>query len=170
MVISSREIEKSLYFPRTSPDGRWLSVGVHYLGIAGGGEGEILLVDLNRERETGRFEPHKLELSPGYSRAWHSWSSEGRWIVFSCDRETGRFVIKPYLAYVDEEGRAHKAVPLPMEDPSVLGQDPFMHDLPELIDEPVRVSARRFARAIRSMEFQEVDATSCATPPAPVPP
>jgi hypothetical protein len=159
-MISSQETGKNIVFPRTSPDGRWLAVRMMDARTESGGS--IHLVDLERARATGRFEPKECrELSVGDARGWHSWSSNGKWIVFSSSRETGIF-IRPYLAYVDAEGRVHKPVLVPAENPSALGLDAFMYNVPELIDEPVRASARALARAIRSAKFLPVDVGAAA--------
>lgn len=148
VVVSSRETGNSILFPRTSPDGRWLTIRMMDY---------IYLVDLQKARETGRFEPRQCpELQTGESRGWNSWSSNGRWIVFSSSRETGIYV-RTYLTYLDTEGQVHKPVLIPARDPSIRGEDPFMYNVPELIVEPIPVSADELAYAIRSMKFEEVN-------------
>lgn len=163
VVVSSSEMGKSVIIPRTSPDGHWLSMRM--LDPFVEGKCDIYLVDLRRARETGHFEPKELGLSVGFAQGWHAWSSEGKWLVFSSSRDTGLFT-RPYLTYVDDEGRAHKPVLLPVEDPAELRLDPFMYDVPEFVDEPVRVTARSLAHAIRSGTPLKVNAKPTTLEPA----
>jgi hypothetical protein len=160
LMISSRETGKSVIFARTSPDGRWLSVRMMDPLVIGACD--FYLVDLERARATGRFEPVEMGLTAGYAKGWHSWSSEGRWLVFSSSRETGYFT-RPYLTYVDADGKAHKPVLLPVEEPSEAALDPFMWDTPMLSSEPVQERAGRLVHAIRSENYQPVD--NASTPP-----
>jgi hypothetical protein len=154
VVISSGQMGKNLATPKISLDGRWLSIRM--MDKRAIYEGCIYLVDLEQARQTGRFEPRECpELRVGRATGWHSWSSNGRWLVFGSSRQTGMFY-RPYLSYVDAEGQAHKPVLVPAKDPSAPGLDAFMYQLPELINGPVPVSARELAHVIRSSKFQEV--------------
>lgn len=39
--------------------------------------------------------------------SYHSWSSNSHWVVFSSRRTDGLYT-RPFIAYIDEEGKAHK--------------------------------------------------------------
>ena len=102
----------SASFPRVC--GKWLL----FTGSAYGTfpiwhrEADLYLMDL----ETGEVRAVD-ELNSGDTESYHSWSSNGRWIVFSSRRIDGRFT-RLYLAHFDGEGHFSKPFLLPQKDPS----------------------------------------------------
>jgi hypothetical protein len=48
--------------------------------------------------------------------SYHSWSSDGRWVVIGSRRLDGRFT-RLYIGHLDEAGRPHKPFLLPQKDP-----------------------------------------------------
>ncbi len=101
---------RSNYFPRFSPDGRWLS----FCECDGG--------DLIRSSSDIYVKPgdlkgpaHRLECNAAYAAdSWHSWSSNARWLVFASKREGGIYAYL-YLTHIDDGGRASPAIRLPMK-------------------------------------------------------
>ena len=151
-VLSSDATGLSIVQPRASPDGRFLlfcmcEYSCFPLFKA---SGDVYLMEL----ETGEY--RRLECNSDRSESWPSWSSNSRWIVFTSKRRDGIFV-RPYMSYLDETGKVHKAVLLPQKDP--LFYDSFLkgYTLPELITEPVQVSARGLAKAVRSPDKLTVE-------------
>ena len=57
------------------------------------------------------------ELNSDESDSYHSWSGNGRWIVFSSRRIDGRFT-RLYFSHFDGEGHFSKPFLLPQKDPS----------------------------------------------------
>ncbi len=144
-VLSADETGRSIMLPRASPDGRFLLFCMCEYGCFPiyQPSSDLYLMDL----QTGDY--RRLEINSDRSESWHSWSSNSRWFVFSSKRRDGLFT-RSYLSYLDKAGKAHKPLLLPQKDPSFY--DSFLKtcSVPELVREPVRVSARELAEAVRS--------------------
>jgi len=166
-ILSSQDTGLSIAIPRTSPDGRWLSFCMLDRGYFPGYDesSDIYLVDLRSAKETGRYEYRRLELNSSRSEAWHTWSSNSRWIAFSSKRDNGVFT-RLYVSYVNGAGRAYKPLLLPQEDPSYLGSEVRTYNLPEFLVTPVVVTGDDLGRVIRSSAELSVDAVTLATPKA----
>ena len=50
------------------------------------------------------------------AESYHSWSGNGRWMVFSSRRIDGLYT-RLFIGYVDSEGVGHKPFLLPQKDP-----------------------------------------------------
>lgn len=135
---------KSVSFPRVSPDGRYL---VFVLSDYGNfsiwhPEAELYLLDL----QTGSAR-NLQELNSDHVESFHTWSSTGRWMVFSSKRIDGLWA-RPYFAHFDTAaGRFSKPFLLPQKDPNFYEGFLFTYNLPELIKEPVK-NGKRFLEAL----------------------
>ena len=49
------------------------------------------------------------------AESYHSWSSNSRWVVFSSRRIDGLYT-RPFIANIDENGKASKPFLLPQDD------------------------------------------------------
>lgn len=128
-------MHKSAAVPRISPDGRFL-----LFTLADYGQFHIWhkSADLYaKDLQTGNVFPLK-EANSRDVDSYHSWSSNGRWIVFSSRRDDGSFT-RPYIAYFDKEGHAHKAFLLPQKNPleNILLNKSY--NVPELTKDAVKV-------------------------------
>ncbi|MGD8237708.1 MAG: cytochrome C biosynthesis protein [Armatimonadota bacterium] len=151
-VLSSEKTGLSIVLPRISPDGRWLLFCMCEYGCFPiyQPSSDLYLMDV----ETREY--RRLAINSDRSESWHSWSSNGRWFVFSSKRRDGLFT-RSYISYFDEAGRAHEPVILPQEDPTFYDRFIRTYTVPELVTEPVRVSPRTLARAVRSPQKAEVE-------------
>lgn len=142
--IDCRAAGKSATLPRISPDGRYLLVTLADFGQfhIWHKSSDLWVKDL----QTGVFAPLQAANSPEVD-SYHTWSSNGRWIVFSSRRLDGSFT-RPCTAYFDREGRAHKAFLLPQEDPEHNWLRMKSYNVPELAKKPVPVSADELRRVI----------------------
>jgi hypothetical protein len=144
MVRSGEAADRSFIYPRLSPDGRWLL----YTSLAYGNfavihaDSLLALIDLQTDRDV------PVDINSDQSQSWHSWSRNGRWIVFCSKRADGLFA-KLYLSYFDESGHFHAPLLLPQRDPGFYDTFWYSYNVPELIDTPIRVDAGRLGRAIR---------------------
>lgn len=111
--------EGSCVFPRVSPDGKFLLFTVADYGCfpIWHKEADLYMLDLR----SGELIPS--EVNSEDTESFHSWSSSGRWVVFSSRRTDGLFT-RLFFSYVDEHGV--------MAKPFLLPQRTFEKDLPLL--------------------------------------
>lgn len=145
LLFNASSTGRSSTLPRPSPDGRYL---LFTMGEFGNfhiwhKESDLYLMDLD-SGEAGRMENINSEDTESY----HSWSSNGRWIVFSSRRDDGLYT-RLYLAYFDINGQVHKPFVIPQKNP-----DRGLHlfksfNIPEFTREPVEQSPKEFLRIIK---------------------
>lgn len=171
-VLLSQDTGKSMLLPRISPDGRWLLFCMTDYGCfpVYQRSSDLYIIDLQKTRETGQYEPRRLSINSNQSESWHSFSTNSRWIAFSSKRNSGVFT-RPYLCYLDEKGKAYKPFLLPQKDPDHYSTYLRTYSVPELINGPVRVTKEQLGRVVRSSpdihcEMPVTTATPKATEPA----
>jgi hypothetical protein len=134
LVLSADSTGMSISLPSVSPEGRYLACTMTDYGyftifhrIS-----DIYIVDL----ETGKY--WKPELNSEYSESQPSWSSSGRWLVFSSKRMDG-VLSRPYIAYIDRDGHAHRPFVVPQKDPRVYDRILANFNLPRLLKDRVEL-------------------------------
>ncbi|MDR1762602.1 MAG: hypothetical protein LBR64_01420 [Dysgonamonadaceae bacterium] len=143
-LYEASKFGKSATFPRESPDGKYLLIT---LGDFGNfhiwhKSSDLYLLD------TENFSLRELtELNSPDVESYHSWSSNGRWIIFSSRRDDGSYT-RPYIAYF-KDGQAGKPFILPQKDPDFYGAFFKSYNIPEFMTQPVGVSPRELANVIR---------------------
>lgn len=92
----------SEYFPKVSPDGRWIVFcrAPSFMLLQ---EGSALYI---MPAEGG--EPQRMRCNCSRMNSWHSWSPNGRWLVFSSKHFSAYTQLM--LAHVDAEGRSSAPV------------------------------------------------------------
>ncbi|MBT8396420.1 MAG: cytochrome C biosynthesis protein [Gemmatimonadetes bacterium] len=142
VVFNAVEIGKSASFPRISPDGRFLAITVADYGTfpIWHKEADLYLIDL----DTG--EQQRMEVNSEETESYHTWSSSGRWMVFSSKRLDGR-TGRPFFTHIDPEGNQGKEFVLPQEDPSRYDWMLESFNIPELVDGKIEVDPRDFLKA-----------------------
>lgn len=145
IVIRADSLQKSITLPRVSPDGRWLMFTMGNQGVfhIWHKDSELYLMDLNDNSYRCLNEIN----SPNVE-SYHSWSSNGKWVVFSSRREDG-FYTRLYLAYMYENGFFSKPFPLPQRDPEFSNKFLYSFNIPEFTIEPVKISAKKLASFIK---------------------
>ena len=100
--------------------------------------------------------------------SYHSWSSNGRWFVFTSKRTDG-LCARPFIAYFDENGQASRPFLLPQKDPRFYDSFLNNYNVPELVSGPVVSHRNRLLKAAldepRPVSFDpdvELDALSGA--------
>lgn len=86
----------SNYFPRSSPDGRWIVFTRSRSGIMLQPDSELWIVPA----EGG--EAKRMRCNRPTFNSWHSWSSNGRWLLFS-SKVNGPYT-EIFITHVDENG------------------------------------------------------------------
>ena len=136
----------SVSFPRISPDGRYLCFTRHGYGNFSiwHKDADLWMIDL----ESGEEWPLEAANS-GDVDSFHTWSSNGRWLVFSSRRVDGLYT-RPYFAHIGPDGQAAKAFLLPQEDPQAYYKRQMeSYNLPAFMTGPVSMPERRIVNEIR---------------------
>lgn len=89
------------------------------------------------------------EVNSDDTESYHSWSSNGRWVVFSSRRYDGVFT-RPFIAHIDGDGRASKPFELPQADPDRHRQLLKSYNVPELMRGPVTLTPQQLARTLKT--------------------
>jgi len=144
-IISGPAINKSISIPRVSPDNRFLMFTMADYGCfpSYNPEADLYLLDL----QSGNYKSLDI-LNSSNTESWHSWSSDGHWVVFSSRRGDGLYS-KPYLAYIDQSGKAGKPFLLPQKDPDFYDTFLFSFNVPELVKSRVTVNPYSIERAAK---------------------
>jgi hypothetical protein len=136
-VLTSKQTGLSITFPSVSPDGRYLlfcMIDHSYFSIFDKNS-DLYLFDL----KTKQYKKADVLNSPT-TDSYHSWSKNGRWVVFSSKR-LDEVSTRPFFAYFDEKGNFHKPFVLPQEDPQIYRKNRFNFNLPVLVDGRVDIDA-----------------------------
>jgi len=144
VVFDATELNKSASFPRISPDGRFLIITVADYGTfpIWHREADLYLLDLH----DGEYE--RMEINSNETDSYHSWSSNGKWLVFSSRRLDGRST-RPYFAHIGPAGDQGKEFVLPQEDPSLYDRMLESFNIPEFVTGRIEVNSRDFVDAAR---------------------
>ena len=145
-VVSSARTGLSVSFPRISPDGKYLLFCMSEYGnfTIWHHDSDLYLMNLETNEIT------KPEINSDQAESYHSWSSTGRWIVFSSRRMDG-FFTRIYFAYFDRDGTAHKPFILPQKNPGFYDTFLKTYNVPELITSKVDLNPRILSEIVRSV-------------------
>ena len=144
-VLQSSKMGKSTAFPRVSPDGKYMLVCLSNFGTfpIWHQENDLYLLDM----QTGNFIPMD-NVNSEESDSYHSWSSNGRWIVFGSRRIDGLYT-RLYLAYFDRQGQFHHPFLLPQKNPAFYNYSLKSYNIPEFITNKIKTPPRTFERVAK---------------------
>ncbi len=144
-VLTVSDKLSSVSLPRISPDGRYILFckSEHGNLTIWHPESDLYLLDLNTGIVT------KPDINSNKSESFHTWSSTGRWIVFSSRRDDGLLYTRPYFTYFDINGRMHKPFVLPQKNSDHYFKIMKSYNLPELVTSKVELNPRKLARIIK---------------------
>lgn len=138
--------QKSVSFPRVSPDGKFLM-----FTLAGYGtfsiwhrDADLYLLNLS----DGSVNPLDA-LNSDEVESYHSWSSNSRWVVFSSRRMDGLYT-RPYLAHINADGVASKPFLLPQKDVDFYRYFMKSCNIPEFVTGKVRTRGFVVSRKVRN--------------------
>lgn len=163
LEVNASSRGQSTSVPRISPDGRYL-----LFTLGDYGQFHIWhksadlwvkpltdpMADETADEETAKKENAKEEGTQWYATvpifpltaansdeadSYHTWSSNGRWIVFASRRDDGNYS-RVFISYFDHQGRAHRAFMLPQQDPAHNTLLLKSYNVPELTKRAVQVS------------------------------
>ena len=181
LVFAADSLGKSATLPRISPDGRYLMFTLGNYGVfhIWHHEADLWLLDLSRyevrdtryedsvEADTsgvqGNLVPrtshlaarNMVELNSQDTESYHSWSSNGRWVVFSSRRGDGGYT-RPFIAHIDANGHGSKPFELPQADPDYHRQFMKSYNIPEFMKGRVEVTPQAFARVLKASDGEPV--------------
>ena len=129
---------QSASFPRVSPNGKYLMYTVSGYGNFSiwHKDADLYMVDLS----TGESIPLDI-LNSDDVESYHSWSSNSCWVIFSSRRMDGLYT-RPYIAYIDADGKACKPFLLPQKDTEFYDRFMMSYNIPEFITGKVKVGGR----------------------------
>ena len=145
LVYDAATEGKSATLPRISPDGEWLLFTNAGFGIFHIWHTDADLYLMNLKTKVTR--PLK-ELNSPQVESYHSWSSNGRWIIFSSRRDDGNYT-RPFIAHFGKDGKADKPFELPARHPQYHRELLRSYNIPEFISGPVNVTPQEFTKVIR---------------------
>lgn len=145
LVFSADSLDKSAVLPRISPDGRFLVFTLATYGYfhIWHHDADLWMMDL----QTGACGPMN-EVNSNDTESYHTWSSNGRWLVVSSRRDDGTFT-RPFFAHIDKEGKCSKPFELPQADPDYHRQFLRCYNIPEFMHGPVTISPQTFADLLK---------------------
>jgi len=97
---------RSNSFPRVSPDGRWLVWVQARNALLMRPDSELYIMPL-----AGGAPPRRMSCNLSLMNSWHSFSPNGRWLVFSSKSATP--FTQMFLTHLDEQGNDSPAVLVP---------------------------------------------------------
>ncbi len=148
---------KSFSFPRISPDGRYLLGTVSAYGTfpIWHKDADLYVIDLHSG--VGRYAENVNSFD---TESYHSWSSSGRWVIFSSRRMDGLYT-RPYIAHFSADGRFGKPFLLPQKDVCYYQTLLKSYNIPEFITGKVDNNSLSIYRRVQQKEnksrFQIVD-------------
>ena len=145
LVFSADSINKSATLPRISPDGRYLMFTLAEFGVfhIWHHDADLWMIDL----QTGEARVVNEINSPD-TESYHSWSSNGKWVVFSSRRDDGTYT-RPFFAHADKNGHFTKPFELPSAEPDYHRQFMKCYNIPEFMRGPVAIKPQQFADVLK---------------------
>ncbi len=131
VIYPASEYGKSVTLPRVSPDNRFVMFTLSDYGTFSIWHPEADLYLLNLKT----MQAKRLDVNSDDVDSFHSWSSNGRWFVFSSkrlDTQTAR----PFFAHIDTKGNTTKPFVLPQKDPYFYNSFLKTFNRPELVKGP----------------------------------
>lgn len=141
LLYKASDDNLSVTLPRVSPDGQWLLFSVAPYGVFHIWHRESELWMMNLKNGSMRCVD---ELNSPEVESYHSWSSNGKWVIFSTRREDGAFT-RLYIAHLNDDGSFSKPFTLPQRDPDFNRIFMYSFNIPEFIKEPVHITPKQFA-------------------------
>ncbi len=144
-LVSAARTGKSIALARVSPDGKYVALCMSNYGTFPIWHHENDLYLLNLETRTI---DNLTAVNSNQSDSYHSWSTNGRWLVFGSRRMDGTFT-RPFISYFDTDGKAHTPFLLPQKDPQYYDFSTKSYNILEFITGKVEVSPYDFTKAAK---------------------
>ena len=144
-ILQPSKTGKSVAFPRISPDGNYMVVCLSDYGTfpIWHKENDLYLLDMKKNELTAIKEVNSSE-----SDSYHSWSSNGRWLVFGSRRLDGRHT-RLFITYFDAEGKFHKPFLLPQKNPELYEKSMKSYNVPEFVAGKINTDIHTLERIVK---------------------
>ena len=155
-LIGASENGMSNNFPKVSPDGKWIVFVRNKNGLLMRPDSHLYIVPFSGGKE------RMLNCNLKTMNSWHSWSPNGRWLVFSSKTQTLN-TPQMYLTHIDENGKDTPAILIEhaTESNRAVNIPEFMNIAPgglEKIDAPATEFYRLFDVAVQLADKKQYDA------------
>jgi len=146
LVFAADSLDKSATLPRISPDGRYLMFTLAEYGVfhIWHHDADLWIAPLSSPSEARPLD----EINSPDTESYHSWSSNGKWVVFSSRRDDGTYT-RPFFAHIGDDGRFTKPFELPSADPDYHRQFMRCYNIPEFMHGPVTIKPQTFADVLK---------------------
>lgn len=163
-VLLASRMGKSAVLPRVSPDGRYLLFAMADYGNfhIWHKSSDLYVMDLQQKASVSSDSVSASiadnvyplsEANSKFAESYHSWSSNGRWILFSSRRMDGNYT-RLFIAYFDKNGHAHRPFVVPQRKPKFYRQLFKSYNVPEWMVAPVQPSSVDYVEAVRKDAVQ----------------
>jgi len=142
ILIDAATVNKSSIIPRVSPDGKYVLISMSNYGSFPiyHKVGDLYFYHI----ETGELE--RLDnVNSETTDSFHSWSSNGRWFVFSSKRRDG-FYTRPFFVHVDENGQTSKPFILPQKHPEFYDSFLINYNVPEIFKSEIDTTPQQLVK------------------------
>jgi WD40 repeat protein len=142
VVFDANALNKSVSLPVVSPDGKYLVFTLHDYGTFSiwHKEADLYILDLQSGKAS------KMKLNSDSTESYHSWSSNGKWLVFSSKRGDG-LTARPYFSYFVSPDSTGKPFVLPQKDPTLYERLEKTFNRPEFVTGKITIGTRDFVKA-----------------------
>jgi len=149
MIFDAASINKSVSFPRISPDGNYIVITLHDYGCfpIWHKEADLHEIDLRTMQASA------MGLNSDFTDSYHSWSSNSRWLAFSSKRIDG-LTARFFISYIGENGVSDKPFIMPQKDPEFYGRFIKSFNLPELSTLKVKVNPGKIRKSAEGDALQ----------------
>lgn len=144
--------QKSILFPRVSPDGKFLLCTTTNYGTfpIWHKDADLLMFDLNSGNQISVDTANSDD-----TESYHSWSSNSKWVVFSSRRLDGLYT-RLFISHVAEDGTLSKPFLLPQQSSDYYIFQMKSYNIPEFIKGKIRIDAYSLATRIKEGKNQPV--------------
>lgn len=142
-VVKASDIGLSVAHAKPSPDGKYILFCMSEYSYFPLYKPEADLYLLNTATNEYR---RTDEINSDQSESYHSWSSNGHWVVFSSKRRDG-LCTDPYFSYFDGKGTFSKPFLLPQQDPELHQKLFRVYNIPEFTRGPITTQQKELIKA-----------------------
>jgi hypothetical protein len=149
VIFDAAGISKSASFPRISPDGKYLVFTLADYGTfpIWHKEADLYMLDMQS------MKAEKMSINSDKTESYHTWSVNGRWLVFSSKRMDGRSA-RPHFTHIDPNGKQGKEFAMPQKDPTLYSRMLESFNIPEFLSGRIKMKPGDFAEASKQVAIK----------------